>query len=173
MPKQHVKKKHPAGAARNQRPKERNRIQKPTNRPKKGGFFSALKSLFRPLFRKDAPETAQESLPFKTMYRDGICKVNEKLYTKTIQFHDINYQLSQNEDKTQIFESYCEFLNYFDATINVQLTFINKQINLEDFQKNIEIPECDDAYNEIRREYSEMLKNQLAKGNNGLGATRS
>ena len=35
---------------------------------------------------------------------DGICRVSDSHYTKTIQFQDINYQLSQNEDKTAIFE---------------------------------------------------------------------
>ena len=39
------------------------------------------------------------------MCRDGICKVNSRLYTKSIAFEDINYQLAQNEDKTAIFES--------------------------------------------------------------------
>jgi len=102
------------------------------------------------------------------MYRDGICRVNGRLYTKTVCFGDINYQLAQNEDKSQIFESYCDFLNYFDSTISVQLSFINKYGNLQDFQKAIDIPEQPDDYNSIRREYADMLKNQLSKGNNGL-----
>ena len=102
------------------------------------------------------------------MYRDGICRVTNKLYNKTITFSDINYQLAQNEDKTQIFEGYCNFLNYFDSTIYVQLSFINQYGHMQDFEKSIHIPEHDDDYNSIRREYSDMLKNQLAKGNNGL-----
>ena len=102
------------------------------------------------------------------MYKDGICRVNNKLYTKTITFNDINYQLAQNEDKTQIFDGYCAFLNYFDSTISVQLSFINKYGNLLDFEKSIDIPEKPDDFNSIRREYADMLKTQLAKGNNGL-----
>lgn len=100
------------------------------------------------------------------MLRDGVCRVNDRLYTKTVQFQDINYQLAQNEDKTQIFENY--FLNYFDSSISVQLTFINRCANLREFQQSIDIPDRDDAFNSIRREYAGMLKNQLAKGNNGL-----
>jgi len=117
---------------------------------------------------KTAPQTAQQSIPYREMYKDGICRVNDKLYTKTITFGDINYQLAQNEDKTQIFEGYCDFLNYFDSTISVQLSFINKYGNMRDFEKSISIPDQDDAFNSIRVEYAEMLKNQLAKGNNGL-----
>lgn len=102
------------------------------------------------------------------MYKDGICRVTDRLYTKTIVFEDITYQLAQNEDKTQIFESYCDFLNYFDSSVSVQLSFINQRGNTEEFQQSIDIPEREDDYNSIRREYTDMLKNQLAKGNNGL-----
>ena len=68
--------------------------------------------------RADAPRTAQQSIPYREMYRDGICRVNDRLYTKTVTFSDITYQLAQNEDKSAIFDSYCDFLNYFDASIS-------------------------------------------------------
>ena len=144
------------------------KVKNPVNQQqkKKGGFFASL--LGRLFGSKTAPQTAQQSIPYKTMYKDGICRVNNKLYTKTITFSDINYQLAQNEDKTQIFDGYCGFLNYFDSTISVQLSFINKYGNIKDFEQAIDIPEREDDYNSIRREYVDMLKNQLAKGNNGL-----
>ncbi len=94
-----------------------------TRPPKKGGFFAGLKT--------DAPQTVQQSIPYKEMYRDGICRLTDKLYTKTVQFFDINYQLAQADDKAQIFEGYCDFLNYFDASIHVQLTFINQRANID------------------------------------------
>lgn len=126
----------------------------------KGVFFLGIK--------KDAPQTAQQSIPYKEMYRDGICRVTDRFYTKTVQFFDINYQLAQADDKAQIFESYCDFLNYFDSTISVQLTFINQRANMQDFSKSIAIPPHGDEYDDIRREYADMLKSQLEKGNNGL-----
>ena len=128
--------------------------------PGKGGFFSGVK--------RDAPQTAQQTIPYREIYKDGICRVNDKLFTKTVQFFDINYQLAQADDKAQIFENYCDFLNYFDSTISVQLTFINQRANMQDFSKSIAIPPQGDEYDDIRREYAEMLKSQLEKGNNGL-----
>lgn len=127
---------------------------------KKGGFFAGLKA--------DAPQTVQQSIPYREMYRDGICRLTDTLYTKTVQFFDINYQLAQADDKAQIFEGYCDFLNYFDASIHVQLTFINQRANMQDFTRSIDIPPRGDEYDGIRREYGDMLKNQLQKGNNGL-----
>jgi len=130
-------------------------------------------SLHKRLFgRSEPPNSAQQSIPYREMFRDGICRVDDKLYTKTITFNDINYQLAQNEDKTAIFESYCEFLNYFDASVTVQLTFINRHVDINEFQQSIDIPDKADEFASIRTEYGEMLKNQLARGNNGLVKTK-
>ena len=112
--------------------------------------------------------TAQQSIPYLAMYPDGICKVTEKKYSKSIAFEDINYQLAGSDDKTAIFENWCDFLNCFDASVSVQLSFINQGTQQEQAEQAIHIPEQDDAFNSIRNEYTDMLKNQLAKGNNGL-----
>ncbi len=114
------------------------------------------------------PRTAQDTIPYLRMYRDGICRVTDRLYTKMLEFQDITYQLANNEDKTTIFENYCDFLNYFDSSITVQLTFINQSVNMKNFAKIIDIPPQGDSFDDIRKEYASMLKDQLAKGNNGL-----
>lgn len=122
--------------------------------------------------KRTKEKSAQDSIPYERMWPDGICRVTSTRYTKTIQFHDINYQLSQNEDKTAIFESWSDFLNYFDSGVYIQLSFFNLATSLESFEQSISIPLQDDAFNEIRLEYANMLQNQLAKGNNGLTKTK-
>ena len=117
---------------------------------------------------RKVPRSAQQTIPYVEMCKDGICKVNSRLYTKTVRFSDINYQLAQNDDKTAIFENWCDFLNYFDSSIFVQLSFINQRASLNEFKKAINIPQQEDDFNDIRTEYSDMLQNQLVKGNNGL-----
>ncbi len=112
--------------------------------------------------------SAQDSIPFQRMFPDGICRVTDKFYTKTIQFQDINYQLNQNEDKTAIFDGWCDFLNYFDSSIKFELSFLNLCASQESFAKSIVIPPQGDGFDDLRQEYTEMLENQLAKGNNGL-----
>ena len=83
---------------------------------------------------KDKRITAQQSIPYHEMGRDGICRVQDKFYSKTIRFYDINYQLAQNEDKNAIFENWCDFLNYFDSTIHFQLSFINQHSNMAEYE---------------------------------------
>ena len=118
------------------------------------------------------PRTAQQSIPFQRMFPDGICRVSDRYYTKTIQYQDINYQLAQQEDKTAIFEEWCSFLNFFDSSIHFELSFMNMATDAEVFEKNIRIPLRNDHFNNVRSEYSQMLKTQLAQGNNGLTKTK-
>ena len=112
--------------------------------------------------------SAQNSIRYREMGSDGICRVDERFYSKTIRFTDINYQLAQMDVKNAIFEHWCDFLNYFDSSIQFQLSFINHRTDLKEFDKMIDIPPQNDAFDDIRMEYATMLKNQLAKGNNGM-----
>ena len=117
-------------------------------------------------------KSAQDSIPFERMYQDGVCRVKPGYFTKTIQFQDINYQLNQNEDKTAIFEGWCDFLNYFDSSVKFQLSFMNMAANKDTYGQNIVIAPQGDDFDNIRTEYTNMLRSQLARGNNGLIKTK-
>ena len=106
------------------------------------------------------------------MFPDGICRVTDSYYTKTVQFQDINYQLNQNEDKTAIFDGWCDFLNYFDSSVRFQLSFVNMSANKDNYARYITISPQGDDFDSIRLEYTRMLQNQLARGNNGLIKTK-
>lgn len=106
------------------------------------------------------------------MFPDGICRVTDSYYTKTVQFQDINYQLNQNEDKTAIFDGWCDFLNYFDSSVRFQLSFVNMSANKDNYARYITISPQGDDFDSIRLEYTQMLQNQLARGNNGLIKTK-
>ena len=112
--------------------------------------------------------SVQDSIAYKEMGKDGICRVADHVYSKTIRFYDINYQLAQNDDKSAIFENWCDFLNYFDSSIQFQLSFINQKSSMKEYEKVIQIEPQNDAFDDVRMEYAQMLHNQLAKGNNGL-----
>ena len=123
--------------------------------------------------------SAQDSIPFQRMFTDGICRTWDNSYTKTIRFDDINYMLNTNEDKTAIFDGWCDFLNYFDSSIGFQLSFINRAANRENAYEHICIPQQGDEFDEIRAEYTDMLRNQLSalnldlmQGTNGLIKTK-
>ena len=118
------------------------------------------------------PHTAQDSIPFERMYKDGICRLANNRYSKCIEFEDINYQLAQPDEKTATFEALCDMYNSYDASISVQLSLISRYANKEDFQKSITISPQGDGFDSIRAEYSAMLAAQLERGNNGLIKTK-
>jgi len=144
-------------------------IQRKLSREERNRIESAIARAKRD---SKIPVTAQQTIPYLRMHPDGICQVTDALYTKTIQFQDINYQLAQNEDKTAIFDGWCDFLNYFDSSIRFQFSFLNLSASIEEFEQSILIPDQNDDFDDIREEYANMLRCQLAKGNNGLSKTK-
>ena len=117
---------------------------------------------------KDKRISAQDTIPYERMFQNGICRVKDDYYTKTLKFLDINYQLAETEDKVQIFEEWCSFLNFFDSTVNFELSFMNITTDMNDFKDEIKIKHKDDGFDKVRDEYSSMLFRQMEAGNNGL-----
>ena len=112
--------------------------------------------------------TAQQTIPYLAMYPDGICKVAQRKYSKSIAFEDINYQLALDEDRDLIFNQFANFLNSFDPSISIEFSYINQLGRNEEMKSAIQIPDKKDGFDDIRFEFREMLKSQIVKGNNGL-----
>ena len=117
--------------------------------------------------KKRGPQSAQQTIPYKEMLKDGICKVLEGYYTKTLSYEDINYAVASSDDQSTIFDGYCGFLNYFDSALPFQLSFINHRSRPEN-RYSVNISPQDDDFNSIRGEFTAMLENQIAKSNNGI-----
>ena len=111
--------------------------------------------------------SAQQTIPYVRMLPDGVCQLPGGLFTKTLAYEDINYSVASTEDQSAIFNGWSEFLNYFDSSIPFQLTFINRR-SLSNGRYKINIPSAHDDFDSIRAEYTEMLKGQVAKSNNGI-----
>lgn len=148
---------------------------------KKGGMFANLtrgqrrrvdKAITAAKGDPAKPTSVQASIPYLAMYPDGVCMVTDRLYSKTLEFADVNYMLADKDEQTAIFENLCDFYNYFDPSISIQETFISRRAGKEEFHRAIEIPPANDEFNHIRDEYGGILKTQLEKGNNGLVRTK-
>ena len=111
--------------------------------------------------------SAQQTIPYVAMHPDGVCKLPGGLYTKTVEYEDINYSVASTEDQTAIFGGWSSFLNYFDSSLPFQLSFINRRSHSRSRYK-VNIPQADDNFNSVREEFTGMLKNQIARSNNGI-----
>lgn len=118
------------------------------------------------------PHSAQDTLPFRQMYPDGLCRLTDTAWSRCIEFEDVNYQLAGQDDQTAIFEALCDMYNAHDASIGMELTLICRKVNRADFRKRIEIAAQRDAFDGVRALYTEMLRAQLEHGNNGMVKTK-
>ena len=112
--------------------------------------------------------SAQQTITFEKMYEDGVCKVKKGLYTKMIEFFDLNYVLLDDNERADILGVYSQFINYFDPGIPFQLFLFNRHVNEEILSSFFNIEKQDDEHDDIRTEFSKMLKDQNAKGKNGV-----
>ena len=117
--------------------------------------------------KKRAALSAQQTIPYVRMLPDGVCQLPGGLYTKTVEYEDINYSVASTEDQTAIFSGWSSFLNYFDSSLPFQLSFINRRSHSRSRYK-VNIPQAEDDFNSVRAEFTSMLKNQIARSNNGI-----
>jgi len=111
--------------------------------------------------------SAQQTIPYVSIHPDGVCQLPSSIYTKTMEYDDINYSVASTEDQTAIFSGWSSFLNYFDSSLPFQLSFVNRR-SRSGSKYRVNIPERHDAFDSIRNEFTAMLKNQIARSNNGI-----
>ena len=117
--------------------------------------------------KRRAVVSAQQTIPYVAMHPDGICQLPGGLYTKTVEYEDINYAVASTEDQAAIFGGWSSLLNYFDSSLPFQLSFVNRRSRSVSRYK-VNIPAQQDSFNSIRGEFVDMLKGQIAKSNNGI-----
>lgn len=120
----------------------------------------------------DIPESAQDTIPYKIPYPDGIFESADQYFTQTIAFEDITYQLLDNDPKNMLFERWCRLINYFDPDIHFQFNYGNMEMDKKEYAKEFTIKKQEDSFNVVRKEYSDMLVSQFAKGTNNLKKER-
>lgn len=129
----------------------------------------AEKKRLRRIKKEGPPKTVQKTLRYNRVIEDGICEIEPGLYSMTIKFSDINYQIARREDKERIFWKYCEMLNYFDPSVNVQLNIHNRFIDEDEFRQrmfiSLGVPDGLDVY---RKEYNNMLAAKALEGQNSV-----
>ena len=45
-----------------------------------------------------APLSAQQTIPYLSMHPDGVCKLQSRIYIKTVGYEDINYSVASTEN---------------------------------------------------------------------------
>ena len=145
--------------------------------PLTGKLDRATKKELERMVRKaklkgEIPESAQETIPYKMPYPDGVFESADGYFTQTIAFDEITYQLLDNDPKNMLFERWCRLNNFFDQEIHFQWNYGNMELDKEEYSKEFIIKKQKDEFNVVRKEYSDMLVNRFAKGTNNLHKER-
>lgn len=113
------------------------------------------------------PRSVQDTIPIKTIWKDGIFLVEQNKYALTFKITDINYAVASREDKESMFLDYSELLNSFDSGTTTKITIALRRINQKNFEKEILLEYKNDDLDKYRYEYNQMLLDK-AIGSNGM-----
>lgn len=130
------------------------------------------KAIKKAKLKGEIPESAQDTIPYKIPYEDGIFELEDNYFTMAVAYEDITYQLLDADPKSILFDRWCNLINCFDDNVHVQYLYGNIEMNKKEYDKNFIIPKQEDGLDIIRSEYSNMQKNQYAKGTNNLSKER-
>ena len=97
------------------------------------------------------------------MYRDGVCRITNRLYSKSVMCEDINYAEASDDEKAVMFELYCKLVNYFGPSVGFELSVVCYPADMEEYRQMLSIEPQGDSFDEIRKEYGDMLVSQVSK----------
>ena len=117
--------------------------------------------------RMNIPRSVQQVIPVKRIWLDGIWLVGNK-YSKCWRFTDINYAIASKDDKTSMFLDYSELLNALDSNATTKITVCNKRMNKHAFGESILLPLQGDQYDGYRKEYNDMLLDNVTDVSNSI-----
>ena len=115
-----------------------------------------------------APETTSQCLAYEALYDDGLCEIEEGLYSRTFKFSDINYQSARQEEQEGTFDQYCEILNSIEPPLHWQINIVDRSINPEKFRSSMFLRMAGDEEDRYRREMNEMLADKALEGENSI-----
>lgn len=97
------------------------------------------------------------------MYQDGVCRITSRLFSKSVMCEDINYAKASDDEKAVLFELYCKLVNYFGPSVGFELSVVCCPADMVEYRQMLAIAPLGDAFDEIRKEYSDMLVGQVSK----------
>ena len=116
--------------------------------------------------------TVQDSIPFHNIFPDGLCRLDERTFSKTISYEDVNYRLASPEDQRDIFEHLCDFYNGYDPSIGVQMTLSSRYVEHGPEEDLFGIHPQGDDLDPIREDAAGILRFQYERGSNGYVKTK-
>ena len=117
--------------------------------------------------------SVQNAFKYNQMLKNGVCVMDDDLYSMSILFSDTNFSMAPEETKINIFTRYMEILNSLSTDkAGISLTINNRLVNEEQFRKKMIIPLASDGLDDLRMELNQQRLDDLSKGHNKIVAEK-
>lgn len=117
---------------------------------------------------RKAPQKASDCLQYLSMSQDGICEVEPGLFSMTMAFTDVNFQIAMLEEQKNIFTNYSEFLNYFDPSLHLEINLVTRSMDEEQFRRDTFLPLRGNDRDRYAEEMNQVVAEKALRGQNGL-----
>lgn len=118
--------------------------------------------------RRTASKEIVGYIGYDAMYKDGICQVEEGLFSQTVEFSDISYQSARKDTQETIFSVLSSLYNYFNADTAVQLTIENTPIPAAEIGRKKFFEHSDGRTKPLVDEYNRILNDKMREGVSNL-----
>ncbi|MDD4380944.1 MAG: conjugal transfer protein TraC [Atopobiaceae bacterium] len=115
-----------------------------------------------------AARDVYNAIGFEAMYRDGICEVEEGLFSQTVSFSDISYQSARKDAQEAVFSAWCQLFDSFGADSSVQLSIVNTPIPADEIGNRTFFDESDPTTGRFAAEYNRILNDKMREGVSNL-----
>ena len=117
---------------------------------------------------KKVPRTVQQTIPYESVYTNGIFKVGPGKFSKTYRLSDANFDIAEEQEQANMYLDYEGFLNSIDVNMTAQITIYNRSVAQEVVKNRVLLKPKPDALNEFRDEYNTILTEKMSEGRNNL-----
>lgn len=148
--------------------KQKKRTESENGRKTKKKKESLWTKIKRLLFPGSIPRTAQETIPYKKVYPNGVIELPGNQFTKAYRLTDTNFKDNRQDLQNEQWYAYGDLLNYFTPDVRPQFVIFNRAIEKEKFKEDILFKENDDKYNVLRKDFNNILLSKIQEGQNNI-----
>ena len=109
---------------------------------------------------------SQDTVEINAIAADGIFKVQDDLFSKVYGFVDINYDILDENEQSKVVLKYMKLLQNLNTRF--KLTYINDDIDYEEFRKNVMLVYKRDEYDIWREELNNINEGRMREGKQGV-----
>lgn len=122
--------------------------------------------------RLKVPKTVQQSIPYESIYPNGVIEVKPGCFSKSYYFGDANFRGEDEKKQESMFLDYGTLLNKFPHNITTQVTIFNRSIDIDEAKNNILIKPRRDGLHLYRDDMNNILLAKMSEGRNNLKKER-